>query len=243
MGIAGGRGFQRRISGREAVARTMLSMSTKAKPRDLGTERARRIAQELGAELRLVRRGYGLSQALVAQHARTSRSQVSRIELGQAPRVSVLELARLLAVVGLRLSARAYPAGRPVRDRAHLELMRRLRARVAPSASWRFEVPVGPPEDARAWDAVVRFGPAAVAVEAETRPTDVQALLRRLALKRREDATVGAVVLLLSDTAHNRSLLREYGDAIGAELPAPPAEVLRAVREGRPPNRSGVVLL
>jgi transcriptional regulator with XRE-family HTH domain len=218
-------------------------MSTRARPCDLGTERARQIVQELGRELRLARLGYGLSQALVARHARTSRSQVSRIELGQAPRVSVLELGRLLSVVGLRLSARAYPAGRPIRDRAHLELMQRFRARVAPSASWRFEVPVGPADDGRAWDAVLRFGSSAVAVEAETRPTDIQALLRRLTLKLRDDGTVVATVLLLSDTVHNRSLLREYRDAIRAELPASSAEILRAVREGRPPSRGGVVML
>jgi hypothetical protein len=67
------------------------------------------------------------------------------------------------------------------------------------------------PGDRRAWDAVItdRGGAPAwrVGVEAETRPRDLQALERRLAIKAR-DGNVDAVVLLLANTRHNRDLVQ-----------------------------------
>ena len=179
----------------------------------------------------------------MAKAARTSRSQVGRIEAAQAPRVSVLELSRLLAVLGLELSARAYPAGRPIRDAAHRALIDRFRARVAPTVAWRFEVPLPIAGDLRAWDAVLLIGTAQIAVEAETRPGDIQALQRRVALKRRDDPGIGAVVLLLAATRHNRQLLRDHGDALGADLAIGGAVMLAAFAEGRHPGGSGLVLV
>jgi len=218
-------------------------MPTKDRAVDLGTRRGKTIVLDLGNEVRRARLGHGLSQAAVASAARTSRSQVSRIERAEAPRVSVLELARLLAVIGLELSARAYPVGPPVRDAAHRSLIERFRNRVDPSVAWRFEVPVGRTGDQRAWDAVLLIGVAELAVEAETRPRDIQALQRRVALKRRDDPGVSGVVLLLADTRHNRSLIREYGDALRADFPIQSKEVLRALSDGTAPGGSGIVLL
>jgi transcriptional regulator with XRE-family HTH domain len=217
-------------------------MSTKERASDVGSLRARTIVVELGQEVRRARLGHGLSQAVVAKAARTSRSQVSRIEAAKAPRVSLVELARLLTVVGLELSARAYPAGPPIRDAAHRALIERFRARVAPAVAWRFEVPLGRSGDQRAWDAVLLVGAAELAVEAETRPRDVQALQRRVALKRRDDPGASGVVLLLADTRHNRQLLREHGEALRADFPIPAHEVLRALSGGRDPGGSGIVL-
>src|ERR1035437_1868368 len=90
-------------------------MVVKDRAVDIGTRRGASIVLELGRELRMARVDHGLSQQSLAAAARTSRSQVGRIEDGQAARVSVLEIARLLAVVGLELSARAYPAGPPIK--------------------------------------------------------------------------------------------------------------------------------
>jgi hypothetical protein len=171
-----------------------------------------------------------------------SRAQVSRVERADAPRVSVLELARLLAVVGLELSGRAYPAGPPIRDAAHRALLDRFRERVSPAVAWQFEVPLGLLGDQRSWDAVMLVGAARVSVEAETRPRDVQAMQRRLAAKRRDDPSISGVVLLLADTRHNRLLLKEHGDALRADLSEPGAELLRALADGRKPGGSGVVL-
>jgi hypothetical protein len=57
-----------------------------------------------------------------------------------------------------------------------------------------------------------------VGVEAELRPTDLQALQRRIALKKR-DGLVDRVVLVLADTRHNRSLLRLVGDSLRDSFP------------------------
>lgn len=157
--------------------------------------------------------------------------------------MSLTVVARLLAVVGLELSARAYPAGPPIRDAAHRALLDRFRAIVAPSVAWRFEVPVGHAGDPRAWDAVMLIGRAQVAVEAETRPRDVQALQRRLASKRRDDPDIAGVVLLLAGTRHNRALAKEYGEALRADFPLPTTALKAALADGRDPGGSGLILI
>jgi transcriptional regulator with XRE-family HTH domain len=218
-------------------------MAAKERAYDIGSQRARSIVIELGNEIRRARLEHGLSQADVARAAKTSRAQLSRIERSKVPAASILEMARLLAVVGLELSARAYPAGQPVRDAAHLALIGRLRAKVGPGVAWRFEAPVGGPGDQRAWDAVLLAGPAKVAVEVETRLRDVQAVQRRIGLKRRDDSGVSGAILLLSNTRHNRTVLREYGDGRRADFPVEAVRMLRALSEGRDPGGSSVVLL
>ncbi len=218
-------------------------MSSKERAADIGLIRATSIISELGREVRRARLEHGLSQALVAKAARTSRSQVGRIEAAKAPRVSVVELSRLLAVVGLELSARAYPAGPPIRDAAHCALIERFRARVAPTVAWQFEVPLPIAGDRRAWDAVLLIGKVQIAVEAETRPRDLQALQRHVALKRRDDPGIAAVVLLLANTRHNRELVRNNCHGIRTDLPLEGAAVLAALGDGRRPAGSGFVLV
>jgi transcriptional regulator with XRE-family HTH domain len=218
-------------------------MGTREVAREKGAQKARRILNEIGREIRDARLERSLSQTAVAVAARTSRSQVSRIELAQAPRVSVVQLSRLLAVVGMELSARAYPTGTPIRDAAHLALIARFRALVPRTVGWRFEVPLEIPGDLRAWDAVMAIGQARVAVEAETRPHDLQALQRRIALKRRDSPDIGSVVLLLANTRHNRILLRQEGDVLRAEMPLPGAALLDALAVGHAPGGSGIVLI
>lgn len=198
---------------------------------------------DLGREIRQARLEHSLSQAVVGRAAKTSRSQVSRIERAVAPGASVLELARLLAVVGLELSARAYPAGPPLRDVAHLKLIARFRALVAPRVAWRFEVPIGIVGDPWAWDAVMLIEGIELGLEAETRPNDVQSLQRRLALKRCDDPGISNVVLLLANTPHNRNLVRDHAEALRADFPIPGEEILRALASGCDPRGSGVVLV
>ncbi len=80
-------------------------------------------------------------------------------------------------------------------------------------------------------------------VEAETRPRDVQALQRRVALKRRDDPGIEHVILLLSDTRHNRQLMRDHGEALRADFPGQARELLAALRAGEPLSESGVLLI
>jgi transcriptional regulator with XRE-family HTH domain len=210
---------------------------------DRGSRRARSIAIELGNELRRARLEHGLSQDSVARVARTSRAQVSRIERSTVAELSILQASRLLAVVGLELGAHAYPAGQPIRDGAHLALIERLRRSVHPDVAWHFEVPIGLPGDQRAWDAVLSIGTARVAVEVETRLRDIQAVQRRISLKRRDDRDVSAVVLLLSNTRNNRNAVRAYGDSLKADFPVDARRMLGELAAGRHPGGSGVVLL
>jgi hypothetical protein len=104
------------------------------------------------------------------------------------------------------------------------------------------EVPLPTSGDQRAWDAVLRLQSARVCVEAETRPTDLQALSRAVALKRR-DAGVDTVVLLLADTRHNRELVRLYSDVLVADYPVKGRAALAALTRGEAPSGSSVLLL
>jgi transcriptional regulator with XRE-family HTH domain len=207
-----------------------------------GRDQAMRIARSAGAEIRLTRRGAGLSLRVAAASVGMSESVFSRLERGRLADVSVAQLALACAAVGLRFSARAYPDGDPVRDVAHTRLLQRLRSVVHPRASWRTEVPLPIPGDLRSWDAQIRFGDAVVAVEAEMRLADLQALDRRIALKRR-DGGVELVILLVADTHGNRRVLAAHREALRAGFPMDTRAVLASLREGRSPVAPGIVVL
>jgi len=61
-------------------------------------------------------------------------------------------------------------------------------------------------------------GSAAVAVEAEVRLTDIQALDRRIALKRR-DGDIDVVILLIGDTKVNRAVIAAHRSALRPAFP------------------------
>jgi hypothetical protein len=148
----------------------------------------------------------------------------------------------LLAAVGLDLSIRTFPTGRPLRDTAHLELLDRLRTRLHPSLRWRPEAPVAGPGDLRAWDALISAAEWRIAVEAETRLRDVQALERRIELKQR-DGNVEVVLLLVRDTRHNQTMLRSLGSALDGRFPLPGRRALELLGAGVNPGASSIVLL
>ncbi len=220
-----------------------LGVGSSERAIDRGSRLARTTRLEVGDALRRVRIDRGLSQVEVGRSVKLSRSQVSRIERAMSPDASVRHLAQLAAVLGLELSVRLYPAGTPIRDRAHLALLERVRLRLGPGLRWRTEVPLPDRHDMRAWDAVVFGGGSGFAVEAETRPRDVQALQRRLALKLRDDPNVRHVLLVLADTRWNRRLLREHGDALRRAFPTDGATALDSLAAGQSPDGDAVVLL
>ena len=209
---------------------------------DRGTRRATEMVMDLGRELRRARVEHGLSQEFVGQATGLSDSEVGRIERGLIRTVSLVQLSRLLSVVGLELAARAYPAGSPIRDRASLQLLGRLRAEIPSQIGWRSEVPIGPAGDLRAWDAVLRVRGDRIGVEAETRLVDLQAVTRRIALKCR-DSGIPNAILLLSETRTNRAALRAFEGSIRDPFPTPGSEALHALRAGHLPATSAVILL
>ena len=97
------------------------------------------------------------------------------------------------------------------------------------------------PGDIRAWDASIGGPGWTVFIDAETRIRDVQALQRRTALKRRDTGTE-RVILLIADTRANRTVLRSLGGPLVAES-LPGRGILAALRAGRDPGGSGVILL
>jgi len=169
-------------------------------------------------------------------------AQLSRIERGLAPRVAYQTLALIGAAVGLDVSIRAFPNGQPVRDAAQLEVLGRLRAVLPRPLRLRFEVPLGIEGDLRAWDAVIEAPGWRWPVEVESRLRDVQALQRRIRLKCR-DAKLDHVILAVAATRHNRHVVRIAADVLAELFPTSPREVLSALRDGRAPAASGILLL
>src|SRR5262249_14994847 len=151
---------------------------------DRGNAVGRRLVVDLAREVEAARLGAGLSYAEVGRAIGISGGQVATICQARSPDVSIRRMAPITAVVGLSLSARAYPDGSPLRDRAHLDLLRRFTLRLPPVLTFRAEVPVvelaaAGVTDARSWDGAVDGTGMAIRVEAETHVRDVQALERR----------------------------------------------------------------
>ena len=92
----------------------------------------------------------------------------------------MLTLAKVCSIVGLDLSVRAYPGGRPLHDARHAAMLERLHGRISPALRWSLEVPLPDVADQRAWDAMIRGVGWRFGVECELNPLDGQALLRRL---------------------------------------------------------------
>lgn len=201
---------------------------------------ARQLAAT-GGELRDARVSAGHSLERIAGLVGRSRAYVARVERGEARAVPVRDLARFAAVVGLDLSVRFYPAGPPLRDAAHLELLDRLRSTLSPTLGWRLEVPLPGAGDRRAFDAVIAGAGEPIVVEAETRIRDLQALHRRIGLKCR-DGGMTRVILLVRRSATNREILSTADASFWAAYPIPAARALRALREGRDPRGSAVIV-
>lgn len=217
-------------------------MGSRERAVDIGAARAREILARLTAEARASRLGAGLGQDDVAAALGISRSQDSRMERGLSPEVSIDRAARLFAVLGQELSVRAFPAGDPIRDIAHAELLERLHARCHGSFRWRTEVPLPVPGDLRAWDATAVCPSCRIGVEAETRLRDIQALDRRLALKER-DGAMDRLVLLVLDSRLNREVIRAHGDILAVRFPVQGIRALELLGAGADPGGNALVLL
>jgi len=194
---------------------------------------------------RAARINAGLSQRDVARAIGTSHSRIGRFERSATLGSDLPFIGAYCAVVGLDLAIRTYPAGDPIRDRAQLALLERLRVRLHPTLRWRSEVPLPIEKDLRAWDAEIRGrDPRSwrARVEAETRIADGQALERKLTLKLRDDPD-GHLILLVSDTRSNRAALATLAPGLSGMLPRSTREILSALTAGREPLGSGVAII
>ena len=199
---------------------------------------------EIGTEFREARMAHGESQEFVGQAARLSRSRYSRIEAGRITTLSISELNRVAAVLGLDASVRLFPGGAPTRDATHAGKLGGLLRQAKAPLAFRLEVPLPVSPDRwekRAWDAMLYGHGARTAIELEMRMRDVQAMRRRHALKRRDDPTE-QFLLLVADTKHNRRVLAEFADLF-ADLPRlMPSVVRRALEAGQHPP-TGLLLI
>jgi transcriptional regulator with XRE-family HTH domain len=219
--------------------------------RERPVDRARRLARvdvlRAGAEIRQARLGLGRSQRAVGRAARMSASQVGRIERGELHLGDHDAIARLAAVVGLDARLHLYPGPDGALDGPQLRRIARLRTVVPAWVSIRQEVPLPIAGDQRAWDLVlgglIRNGEVdSMPGEVETRLYDIQAQSRRIQLKLR-DSPFESVLLIVADTKRNRAVLTEHGASLSADFPIGARACLAALRAGRHPGGSSVILL
>lgn len=217
-------------------------MTARRGPIERARARGRALTDSVLGELRHGRVDRDLSEAEVGAALGISASQYSRIERGLTDGPSIERASILLAAVGLELSVRVFPSGQPIRDAGHAALVDRFRQHVVESITFRTEVPLPIPGDLRAWDVLLAGAGWRHGYEAETRPTDRQALERRLELKAR-DGDVDGVSLLLIDSRHNREFVRANREALLARFPVPGTRALQALAAGLDPGRGSVIML
>jgi transcriptional regulator with XRE-family HTH domain len=207
---------------------------------EVGARRARLLRARLAHELAAARRGSGLSLREVARRIGVGRSRAAAVERGESP-MSIDTLAAFAAVVGLQLSASLHPAGPPVRDQGHLALLERFRVRLGRGMTWRTEVSIPIAGDRRAADGLITGPGWSILVEGETHLDDVQALVREISLKQR-DLAVTRSLLLVSDTRHNRRVVRAE-PALAQRFPVPTRAALAALASGRDPGGDALVII
>lgn len=230
--------------GSQATAGKLSGMPTSERAIDAGTRRAERHVGDVGLEFRERRLILGQSQEHVASSCRLSRGRYRLIERGQATNLTILELDRIGAVLGLDPFIKLYPGGPPVRDVGQTGRLATLLDDVHPPLSYRAEVALPRVDDRleqRAWDVVLFGRGRRTAIELEMRLRDVQAMRRRIDLKRRDDPTE-AFILLIPGTRANRRILAEF-EAMFNDLPRLKRGDVRAcLRAGEHPT-TGLLLL
>jgi len=222
--------------------RDASQMGSRERAVDAGAARGRALTAEVLREIHAARIDRNMTEADLAKALGVSRSQCSRIERGLTAGITIEQACVMLAAVGMDLSVRAFPSGEPLRDTAHAGLIGRLRTHCHRSLRFLTEVAFPSPVDRRAWDVVVSGTEWRHGFEAETRPRDLQALERRLALKAR-DGDVNAVSLLLLDSRHNRSLVRAHSESLLVRFPVPGPRALELLRAGVDPGAGSLTLL
>jgi hypothetical protein len=218
-------------------------MSARNRRMDLGLADGRRLSATLLSEIRDARIVAGISQATAARAAGLSSSRWGRIERSDGPPPNLVELCCIGRALGLRFSGRYFPVGSPVRDGPQLAVLDRFGAVLGSPLRLVREVGLPSEGDPRAWDGRVDGDRQPFFVECESHAGDAQALERRIRLKQRDDPRAGTVILVLGRSDHHRRFLAQHREVFRDLLPADPPSILRALRQGRRPPASGIVLV
>ena len=216
-------------------------MAVRERPVAVGMRRGEELTRTIGREIRTQRLRAGLSQARLGHAVGLSAVEIGRIERGAAPWLSLVNASAILGALGLRLWAKVYPAGPPLRDAGQLRLLEEFEARIHPDVPRQREWPIPGDDAGRALDLLLTVGGARVGVEAETVLVDLQELERELNLKRRGGG-LHRVILLAKGSQRNRDIIRG-ADALRRAYPLSTRAVMTALAAGRDPGGDGIVVL
>jgi transcriptional regulator with XRE-family HTH domain len=208
-----------------------------------GRERARELRAISLTELRNARITAGSSQRALARLLGWSQSRYSEWERNLIdPALS--EICEVASLLGLRPGLSFHPIGDPLRDAGQSRLVARFLALLSPLWHVALEAPFPTLGDLRSWDVFLRLASPAhrTGVEAETRIRDQQELVRRI---RQRELHGGAetILIVLSDSTHNRANVGALRNALGPKFQAQPRAILAALRLAVPLPGSGVILL
>jgi transcriptional regulator with XRE-family HTH domain len=196
----------------------------------------------LGREVRRARTRSGRTQREIGAQVRRSASHISRMERGKVPRLSVLELTRIAAAVGLRVAVNAYPGVRRPLDAPQLKLLDAFNRRIHSSWTRTIEAVMPIHGDMRAVDELIRNVSVSCAVEAITRFADNQGQVRDARVKQR-DIGADRLILLLKATHANRRLVRDALPVLADSFPISTRAALRALAAGEDPGGDCLILL
>ena len=210
-----------------------------------GRRRGSMLADRTITELRTRRQDLGVSQPQLARALGYSQSRLWRLESKRVD-ATFVEVSEIASLLGLELAVNLYELGDPIRDKGQQALGRRFD--VIPAPVWRstVETLLPNPGDQRSWDRLLRLTTSPtrhlVGADLETRIRDIQALVRRTRARER-DGGVDAILLVLSDSSTNRSLVGQLRGALGPAYASAPRATLAALRNGEPLPGSGVILI
>jgi len=194
------------------------------------------------SEIRDARLEPNLSQAALAKRAGWPQSRYSRVERGvQLPTLE--DLFVVASLLGLRVRLDLFRIDEGIRDQGSQALIARFGSVLAPAWHAAREVPFPTLGDLRSWDLMIRLRTSyRVGVEAETRLRDVQELARRIR-QRELHGGVDAILMIMSDSAHNRHHVDELLAVLGPDFGTPATDLLAALKAGEPLPGSGVLLI
>jgi transcriptional regulator with XRE-family HTH domain len=221
----------------------MAPMATRTTRLERADATARTIIDDAIREFDASRRALGLSMADVGAAIGMSRSQVGRLVRHEVPEVTVQQICRLYAAIGLTATLRGYPADDPLRDGGQVKLLDRLRPRVATTVAWHVERGLHGWRDTRAWDVVLDGHGCSDGIEAVTRFGDAQAIQRRAMRKLRDDRSIEHLFLVIAGTHANRAALAATRASMRTDLPLDTRAILQAWSAGRCPGAGGIVVI
>ena len=216
-------------------------MAARSDPVDEGARISARVMSSVADELRDARLAHGLSQTQVGRAVGVRRVRISAVERRIVKAMTIDQVARHSAVLGLKLSVKLYPVGAAIRDVVQIKYINGFVARVGRAWNVGLDVPIPIPGDLRAVDVVLE-GVCAIAVEVITRLRDIQSELRAAQVKQR-DLGADRLVIVLAATHANRKALADARPSLEAAFDLDSQRTLRMLAAGMDPGRDAIVLL